>query len=45
MKENPTFIVNEILLEIIAILNPTFFSRNRGIYGVAEISDCMRQFE
>ena len=40
MKESLT-----VILDIIVILNPTFFSRNRGIYGVAEISDCMRQFE
>ena len=34
-----------VMLDILVISNPTLFSRNRGIYGVAEISDCMRQFE
>ena len=37
--------MKESLAVILVISNPTFFSRNRGIYGVAEISDCMRQFE
>ena len=43
MKES--LAVSRNLLDILVISNPTFFLRNRGIYGVAEISDCMRQFE
>ena len=44
MKERLT-LSRKILLDIIVISNPIFVARNRGIYGVVEISDCMRQFE